>query len=437
MRDLPLWIGLMVGCSDLPCDDPSSDACHLHRATSLAAEQPRRALDEARAIRDDQTRDAALLELVRLTGMNACPDVVNPTARVTCDDLRGRRHLWGAGTAVDTEVEDKQQRRRNAEAAARRGDLGAARASCREIRDPRSRDECAFRVAEAGSGVSAIERAPLCAEAGEFADHCLGHLRREGIREAVGRARGGGFAAVVAELEPVGVALAADDEVGRDGFWQDAFGQVFLALEPAALAGTSGVEASLAVDDARRDTVAVARAYAWVVGAEPAVTDFAGLQEAWRAEKSRVADGGGLSPTDPLPWAQRPTLDAPWGNRPWPLDASGGCVIDAEQRVQVGLVWGLSAGDSALVLAPLASAVDTGPPVVRAYAVSAALEHVFDKGAGDGAVLRPLRDAFDRLAADADPTLSAVGTEAAAALLSGKPPRRTDRGRALCGKGRP
>ncbi len=422
------WLVACNGTPAGPCDDPAADACHVEQVRALAASSPRDALAEARRIADPQTRDAALLELVRLTGMNACPDVTNATARGTCDDLRGRRHLWGAGNPVDPEVEDKQ-----AEDAARRGDLDEARAECAAVVDRSSRDECAFRVAEAAASTPVGERVVLCADAGQFADHCQEHMRREGIRQAVATARGGGFVAVVAELaavQPV-VSVRGGGDPGRDdAFWTDALSQVFLALDPAALGTVRAVEAALPAGDPLRAVVETSRAYAWAAGTTPDVADLPALLVAWRAAVPE-ATAPALAPDAPLPWSTRRPA-APWGNRPWALDPAGGCRLQGDDRVAVALLWALMAGDTARFVPVAASALDADPPAVRAYAVTALLEHVFDKGAELGPATAPLLDRLDRLAADADPVLASVGSEAAAALRSGKPPRRTDGGRKLC-----
>jgi len=440
---LAVFLSLLVACgpdaAPDPCVDVLSDACQLETVRALASEAPRQAVARALEIEDPLVRDAALLEVVRLTGLDACPDVTHPTTRDTCDDVRGRRHLWDGGPAPGPEDAEGRDPRHVAEARARAGDLDGARASCAQLTDARDRDECAFRIADAVEHASIPERLELCAASGSFRHQCREHLRRAAIHEAVLEVRGQGFLGVLDALEGVegevdpGRTSAGGDD---DSFWTEALVQVFLSIESSSLGATRALESGLALEDPRRRVVDTARAYAWDMGTEAVAPDLDALISAYAVGvlESPLPQ---LGPTDPLPWGPGEHPSSAFGRRPWPLEPSMACGLSARDRRAVALLWAQMSGEPGAFVPVAVSGLADAHPVVRAYAVTAALEHVLDRGGDAAQAAQPLIEALERLERDPEPVLVSLGGRAAVALEAGTPMRDAEAGRVLCGRARP
>jgi hypothetical protein len=428
---------LLLACSGgAPgdCDQaapPERDACLQAAAAGLLESgQPAQAEARIRQMTPGESRDLAWMAYARSTTLPVCGEIQDSALQEHCRSLVGRMHMretpnttsdaapsaagrmgcppeglarerclgeraqlaetaaeaLGFCAALGAGDRDGACRVDVAENAGKRGRLELGVEVCGGIAAPRWQSECWFRFSESAESAAVERRVSWCERSDHYADQCRVHLLDQEARHLASTAPGQPVQDVLQAAGERWTTLAeAGLAEGQGGdrealFWTQLSHQLLrLSVRPGRPAAAHLAWSELLPAARRRDLRDLVLR-AWVRSEAAALPVESGPLLDGLVE--RFDAGTAVALPDPLP--ARPAADDrgrhqdTLGRLPWPLAPAARCTLSDAERDRIALLWAASSLDHPFAFAMLRAGAADEAVLVRAYALSAIEDRVFE-----------------------------------------------------------
>lgn len=268
---------------------------------------------------------------------------------------------------------------------------------CTSIAAPRWQSECWFRFSESAESAVVDQRVDWCERSDHYADQCRVHLLDQEARRLARTAPGRPVESVLEAASARWLRLAeAGLEQGQGGdrealFWSQLSHQLLrLSVRPGRPAAAHLAWAGLLPEARRRDfRDLVLRA--WVRSEAPALAAAHAAEDAGSSAESvdllnvlAARFQASTAPELPAPLPGRSPSDDrgrhqdTLGRLPWPLAPAARCALSSAERDRIALLWAAASLDHPLAFSLLRAGAADEAVLVRAYALSAIEDRVFE-----------------------------------------------------------